>query len=97
MPARSLGQQVELHPPLGGHLVGDLLTALVPGLAGVGLELFDADALLGQHLLELLGHLAVGAAQVAAVELVLPLEPQLVEQVPQALDLLAVGRPSTPG
>ena len=47
-------------------------------------------------LLELLGHLAVGTAQVTPVELLLPLEAQLVEQVAQPLDLLAVGGPPPP-
>ena len=89
-------EQVELHPPLGGHLVGDLPTALVPGLARIGLELFDADALLGQHLLQLLGDLAVGAAEVAAVELLLPLQAQLVQQVAQPLDLFPVRGPPPP-
>ena len=90
-------EQVELHPPFRGHLVGDLLTTLVPGVAGVGLELFDADALLGQDLLELLGHLAVGAAQITAVELLLPLEPQLVEQVAQPLRPARRPGSATPG
>ena len=45
---------------------------------------------------ELLGHLSVGAPQVAAVQLLLPLEAQLVEQFAQTLDLLAVGGPPPP-
>ena len=57
----------------------------------------DAHALLGQDLCELLGDLAVGAAQVAPVELVLPLEAQLVEQVPQALDLVGRRVSASPG
>ena len=89
-------EQIQLHPPFGGHFVGDLLTTLVPRVAGIGLELFDADALLGQHLLELLGHLAVGAAQIPAVELFLALEAELVEQVAQALHLVAVRGPPSP-
>ena len=48
-------------------------------------------ALLVQDVLELLGDLAVGPAQVALSELVLALQPELVQQLPQALDLLAVG------
>ncbi len=87
-------EQIELHPPFRGHLVGDLPAALVAGGAGVGLELLDADALLGQDLLELFGDLAVGAPEVTPVELLLALQAQLVQQVAQPLDLLAVrGRP----
>ena len=46
--------------------------------------------------LQLLGHLVIGAAQVATVELLLALEAKLVQQVAQALDLGAVrGAPPT--
>ena len=91
LPGEVVGEQVELHAPFGGHLVGHLLSALVIRGQGVGLELLDAGALLGQHLLELLGHLAVRTAEVAPVQLLLPFQAELVEQVAQALDLLAVG------
>ena len=95
-PGQVAGQQVERHPPLGGHLGGDLLATLVPRGPGILLELFDAEALLGHHLLQLLGYLPVGAAQVTLVELVLTFEAELVEQVPQPLDLVAVrGAPPT--
>lgn len=91
LPREVVGQQVELHPPLGRHLVGDLLTPLVARVAGSGLELLEAEALLGQDLLELLGDLAVGATEVTALELLLPLDPEPVEELAQALDLVAVG------
>ena len=84
-------EQVELHPPLGGHLVGDLLAALVTGVAGVRLQPLDAEALLAQHVLELLGDLGVGAAEVTLLEQLLAFDPELVEQVAQSLDLFAVG------
>ena len=87
-----VGQQVELHPALGGHLVGDLLAALVAGVAGVGLQLLDAEALLLQHVLQLGGDLGVGPAEVALLEQLLALHAELVEQFAQTLDLLAVGR-----
>ncbi len=96
MPARSFGSRSSCIRRSVGHLVGDLLAALVTRRAGVGFEPLDAEPLLGQHLLELLGDLAVGAAEVTAVELLLALEPQLVEQVAQSLDLLAVRGPPPP-
>jgi hypothetical protein len=84
-------EQVELHAPLGSHLVGDLPSALVPRGLGIGLQPFDAGTLLAQHLLELLGHLAVGATQVTPLELLLTFEPELVQEIAQSLHLLAVG------
>ena len=90
-------EQVELHASLGGHLVGHLLAALVARGLGIGLELLDPGTLLGQHLLQLLGHLAVGPTEVTPVELLLALEPELVQQLAEALDPLAVGRLATLG
>ena len=93
-----VGQQVELHAALGGHLVGDLLAALVARVAGVGLELLDAEALLGA---------ARPASSSAISEKAPPRSPcsssssrsqaQLVEELAQSLDLLAVGASASPG
>ena len=75
MPAKIVGKEIELHPTLRRDLVGDLLAALVTRSACLGFESLDAEPLLGEHLLELFGHLAVGTAQVTAVELLFALEP----------------------
>ena len=56
-------------------------------------ELLDAEPLLLQHVLELLGDLRVGAAEVALLQQLLAFHAQPVEQVAQPLDLLAVGGP----
>ena len=87
-----VGEQVQLHAALGGHLVGDLLAALVARVAGVGLEALDAQPLLAQDVLQFVGDLGVGPTQVTLFEQFLSLHPQLVEQLAQALDLVAVGR-----
>ena len=97
MPARSLGRRSSCIRALGGHLVGHLLATLVPRGVGVGLELLDAGPLLGQYLLELLGHLAIGAPEVTTVELLLALEAELVQQVAQTLDLARRPASPTPG
>ncbi len=91
-----VGQQVELHPALRGHLVGDLLAALVARVAGVRLQLLDTEPLLLEHVLEFGGDLGVGPAEVALLEQLLALHADPVEEVAQTLDLLAVGRLPAP-
>ena len=86
-----VGKEIELHPTLGGHLVGDLLAALVLRIACLGLEALDAEPLFAQHVLELFGDLGVRTAQVALFEQLLALHPQLVQQVPKPLHLVTVG------
>ncbi len=89
-------QQIKCHAPFGGDFVGDLLPALVARLAGIRLELVDSGPFLGQHLFELGRYLAVRAAQIPTIELILPLEPKLIQQVAQALNFLAFGSPPAP-
>ena len=57
------GQQVELDAALGHHVVGDLLAAVVAGLAGVVGQGLEPGALLGHDLVELLGDLLEGPAR----------------------------------
>ena len=61
----------------------------VGGLLGQRLE---PGALLGDHLVELLGDLVEGAAEVVALELLLAPLAQALHELAQALHLLAVGR-----
>ena len=85
------GQQVELDAAFGHDVVGDLLATLVAGLAGVVGQGLEPVALLGHDLVELLGDLVEGPAEVAAVELLLAPLAQALHELAQALDLLAVG------
>ncbi len=90
-PGRVVGLEVEGHAPLGGHVVGDLLSALVARRVRLLDQLVDGGALVLLDLVELsaqLGHAAVGIA--LGQHLGAP-APQLLEQVAQAGHLLAVG------
>ena len=86
-------QQVELHALLGGDLLGDLPAALVAGGPGLALEVVDPLALGVDDVAQRLGDLVVDAAEVVALELLPPLAAQLLEQLPHALDPLAVAVP----
>jgi len=86
-------QEVELHTPLVGNLPGDLLAPLVTRLLCIGFQRVDAFALGGDHLRQLFGDLVERAAEVATVADLLALEPEPLEQVAQALHVLAVRRP----
>ena len=90
-PGRVVGLEVEGHAPLGGHVVGDLLAAVVARRVRVLDQLVDGGALVLLDLVELsaqLGHAAVGVA--LGQHLGAP-APQLLEQVAQPGHLLAVG------
>ena len=91
MPARSGEQHVELQLALGDDLLGDLLAALVTGLAGLASASSSSElALHVDDVAQLLGDLVVDAAEVVLLELVPPLAAQLLEHLADALDALAV-------
>ena len=85
------GQQVELDVALGHDVVGDLLATLVARLAGVVGERLQPGALLGHHLVELLGDLVERPPEISALELLLAPLAQALHELAQSLDLLAVG------
>ena len=90
-PGRVVGLEVERHAALGGHVVGHLAAPLVARAVRLLHELVDGGALVLLDLVELpreLGHAAVG---VALGEHLLAAAAQLVEEVSQAGDLVAVG------
>ena len=92
-----VGQEVEAHVAVHGRLAGGLGAPLVAGALGVGVGLalgvVDGVALLVDDVVELAGDLVVDAAEVEAVEPVLALLAQLLEQLAHALQALAVAVP----
>jgi hypothetical protein len=88
---RQVGREhVELQVPLGHHLVGDLLPALVARLARLGREVVETRPLGVDDLAQRLGDLLVDAPEVVLLELVPPAPPQALHEVAHAHHLLAV-------
>ena len=89
-----VGQEVEAHVAVHRRLACGLGAALVAGALGVLLGLahgvVDGVALLVDDVVELAGDLVVDTAEVEAVEAVLALAAQLLEQLADALQALAV-------
>ena len=89
-----VGQEVEPHVAVHRRLPGGLGPALVAGAPGVRLGLahgvVDGVALLVDDVVELAGDLVVDAAEVEAVEALLALPAQPLEQLAHALQALAV-------
>ncbi len=89
-----VGEEVELHRPIHRRLPGGLRPPLVAGSAGVGLGLadgvVDGVALLVDDVVELAGDLVIDAAEVEAVEPLLPFPAQTFEQLAHTLQALAI-------
>ena len=89
-----VGQEVEAHVALGGGLPSRLGAPLVAGAGGQSLGLalgvVDGVALLVDDVVELAGDLVVHPTEVEAVEPLLAFAPQLVEQLADAGEALAV-------
>ena len=89
-----VGQQVEAQVALRRRVPGRLGSPLVAGALGQPLGfatgVVDGVALLVDDVVELVGDLVVDAAEVEAVEPLLALPAQLLEQLAQALHALAV-------
>ena len=85
-------EQVERHPSLGHHLVGDLLAPLVPRVASLRRQLVKPRAL---HLLDLAEPIAVAGqlpVRVTLLEKLLSAATGLVEEVAKAVDPFTVGQ-----
>ena len=82
--------EVELQVAIGDDLVGDLLAALVAGLARFVGQIVERLAFRVDDVLELLGDLVVDTAEVEVVQALLALLAQLLEHLAQTLDAFAV-------
>ena len=85
-----LGQQPELCPPLADDVLGHLLTAFVPRLAGLLLELVERLVLLVENLVQLVGDVPVDAIEVVLLTLFPATLPDPLEQLLHTLDVPAV-------
>ena len=85
-----VGHQVEPHVALGGGVTSVLLATRIAALLCGSQGVVDGVALLVDDVVELTGDLVVHAAEVVAVEPVLTLTPELLEQLTDPGQLLAV-------
>ncbi len=84
-------QEVELEVPVLGCLLGYVGAPLVARGLGIVEVVLEGLALLGDHVVEILGDLVVDPTQIELVEHLLPPFAELVEHVAQTLHPIAVG------